>query len=268
MSRWRSPARRSSEARQALDSHGQALKARVERLVGEDTAWEEWMRKHPGWDSGAWDALSGEDKRAAVKAGRARPASLSTWRDERAGDGSRQRLFKRRKTSALCAVSFHAPPTRVNATRLRGPMVGDVEVLANNGFPEASRILSWRLCTRTGRAGRTRVEVHLSVRIDVEKKKPRKSRRQVRISAADAGCADTLTWHDGKRLRLATHTAEINRALGAQTRMNRYTLGSRAWTESRERYRRCRRRMTGRDRDSVRKAAATSPPSKTCAHAQ
>ena len=135
-------------------------------------------------------------------------------------------------------------------------MIGDVEVLANNGLPEASRILSWRLCIRTGRSGRTRVEVHLSVRIDVEKNKPRKNRRQVRISAADAGCADTLTWHDGKRLRLPNHAAKLDRALAAQARMNRCTVGSRTWTESLERYRRCRRRMTGRDRDTVRKAAA------------
>ena len=73
-----------SEARQALDKHGKALAERIQRLLDEDAAWEKWLRKHPDWDSGAWDRLSPDDRRAAVKAGQAPPASLSTWRDERA----------------------------------------------------------------------------------------------------------------------------------------------------------------------------------------
>ena len=84
-----------AQAREALKAHEGAVRARCARLLDESDAWTRWMVEHPGWDCGAWDALSTEEKRE--RAGEAPPRSASTWRDERGGDGSRTELYRRRK---------------------------------------------------------------------------------------------------------------------------------------------------------------------------
>ena len=240
-------------ARNALLAHESAVAERCTRIVDEQRAWTRWMQHHPDWDPGAWDALTSEQKREAVKAGNAPPKSLSTWRDERAKDGSRTAMFRTRKTSARCAVTFHEPPRRVDATTLRAPLLGNVEVVTNQGLPDASRLRALRVCTRTGRSGRTRVEVHLSVRIDVEAKR-RRAHGRVRILGGDLGCAETVRWHDGSALKLPDHARELDTTLDSQRTMSRCTEGSRRWRSALARVRACWRRMRGRDRDAVRKA--------------
>ena len=59
-----------------------------------------------------------------------------------------------------------------------------------------------RVCVRKGRRGRCRVEVHLSVRVDVEGRAPD---TETAVAGADMGCADTLTLHDGSTLTLPEH---------------------------------------------------------------
>ena len=212
------------------------------------------MAVHPDWDPGAWDARSSDEKRAAVKARKAPPACISTWRDARAGDGSRQALFKRKKTDAQSAVTLHTPPVRVDATHVRIPLVGDIEVVTRRGLPDAARLLACRVCVRCGRSGRTRVEIHFAVRIDVRKRR-RRPHGRIAIAGGDMACAETVRWHDAKRLKLPDHDAELERALGAQQAMDRAHHGSRRWTAAREEYRGCRTRMRARDTDAIRKAA-------------
>ena len=156
-----------SQARTALKAHEDVVRARCARLLEEEKAWAKWMVEHPDWDSGAWDTLPAAEKRKAIKAGKAPPQSASTWRDERAGNGSRQSLHIRRKRSTNRAVHWDTPPTRVDDSTLSLPGLGEIQVVANNPLPEAKRLRAVRVCVRPGTRGRRRVEVHLSVRVDV-----------------------------------------------------------------------------------------------------
>ena len=215
-----------SQARTALNAHEEAVRPRCERLLEEEKAWAKWMVEHPDWDPGAWDALPAAEKRKAIKAGKAPPQSASTWRDERAGNGSRQSLHIRRKRSTNRAVHWNTPPTRVDDSTLALPGLGDIEVVANKPLPEAKRLRAASVCVRAGTRGRTRVEVHPSVRVDVvpRTKRPRKTPL---VAGADMGCADTVTLHNGKTLSLPRHSATLERAVAAQGRMNACVKGSR-----------------------------------------
>ena len=208
------------------------------------------MNEHPDWDPGAWDALSVDEKRKRTD--EAPPRSASTWRDERGGDGSRAGLHRRRRRSRRCAVSWNTPPKRVDAHTLRLPGLGDIEVRAPNGLPEASRLRSARVCVRNGRRGRCRVDVHLSVRIDVE---PGNDNTDWPVAGADMGCTDTLTLHDGTTPTLPDHDAALEKALKAQRAMNGCVRGSRQWTHNLQCLRAQRQAMQHRDHDAVRKAA-------------
>ena len=208
------------------------------------------MNEHPDWDPGAWDALSVDEKRKRTD--EAPPRSASTWRDERGGDGSRAGLHRRRRRWRRCAVSWNTPPKRVDAHTLRLPGLGDIEVRAPNGLPEASRLRSARVCVRNGRRGRCRVDVHLSVRIDVE---PGNDNTHWAVAGADMGCTDTLTLHDGTTLTLPDHDAALEKALKAQRAMNGCVRGSRQWTHNLQCLRAQRQAMQHRDHDAVRKAA-------------
>ena len=245
-----------AQARGALHMHEGALEARADRLLGEDAAWTRWGAEHPDFDPGAWDALEADDKRAAVKAGEAPPKSASTWRDERGGDGSRNGLFRHRKTSARYAVTWSTPPRRVSADTLRLPGLGEIKVVANSGLPEASRLKAARVCVKRGTRKRQRFEVHLSVRVDVvpRTKRPRETPR---VAGADMGCADTLTLHNGHTLTLPDHGAALDTALGAQRAMSKCVAGSRRWREQVRRLQTAKHTMGCRDRDAVRKAAKT-----------
>ena len=239
-----------SQARTALAAHEDAVRARCARLLEEEAAWAQWLREHPDWDPGAWDALPASDKRKAIKAGAAPPSAASTWRDERAGDGSRQRLHIARKRSAHRAVHWDTAPTRVDHSTLSLPGLGPIEVVANNPLPAAERLRSARVCVRHGRRGRTRVEVHLSVRIDVVPRTKR-PRRTPLVAGADMGCADTVTLHEGKTLTLPDHGPALERAVKAQTRMNACVQGSRRWRSQRETVRHAHGAMRRRDRDAI-----------------
>ena len=238
------------QAREALKAHEGAVRARCARVLDESAAWSKWMAEHPGWDPGAWDALSADEKRE--RAGEAPPRSASTWRDERGGDGSRTELYRRRKRTGRCAVGWNTPPSRVDANTLRLPGLGDIEVRAPKGLPEASRLRAARVCVRKGRRGRCRVEVHLSVRVDVEGSPPG---TETAVAGADMGCADTLTLHDGSTLTLPEHEEALEKALKAQRAMSRCVRGSRQWKDTLERLRTQRRAMQDRDHDAVRKAS-------------
>ena len=228
-----------AQAREALKAHEGAVVARCARLLDESAAWAKWMAENP-WDPGAWDALSADEKRE--RAGKAPPRSASTWRDERGGDGSPTELYRRRKRTKRCAVSWNTPPKRVDAQTLRLPGLGDIEVRAPNGLPEASRLRAARVCVRKGRRGRCRVEVHLSVRVDVEGRVPD---TETAVAGADMGCADTLTLHDGSTLTLPEHEEALEKALKAQRAMSRCVRGSRQWKNDLERLRTQRRAMSG-----------------------
>ena len=239
-----------AQAREALKAHEGAVRARCARLLDESDAWTRWMVEHPGWDCGAWDALSTEEQRE--RAGEAPPRSASTWRDERGGDGSRTELYRRRKRTGRCAVSWHTPPSRVDAQTLRLAGLGAIEVRAPNGLPEASRMRAARVCVRKGRRGRCRVEVHLSVRVDVEGRAPG---TEPPVAGADMGCADTLTLHDGSTLTLPEHEEALEKALDAQRAMSRCVRGSRQWKDTLACLRTQRCAMHNRDHDAVRKSA-------------
>ena len=60
------------QAREALKAHEGAVRARCARVLDESAAWSKWMAENPGWDPGAWDALSADEKRKG--AGDAPPA--------------------------------------------------------------------------------------------------------------------------------------------------------------------------------------------------
>ena len=77
-----------TEARGALVAHEEHLAERTHRLLAENKVWTRWMTKHPDWDTGAWDALSADEKRAVIDAGDAPPKCVSTWRDARAPKGT------------------------------------------------------------------------------------------------------------------------------------------------------------------------------------
>ena len=245
-----------AQARGALHMHEGALEARAGRLLGEDATWTRWSAEHPDFDPGAWDALEADDKRAAVKAGEAPPKSASTWRDERAGAGSRQGLFRHRKTASKCAVTWLTPPRRVSADTLRLPGLGEIKVIANNGLPEASRLKAARVCVKRGTRKRQRFEVHLAVRVDIVPRTKRK-RMTPRVAGADMGCADTLTLHNGHTLTLPDHGVGLDAALSAQRAMSKCVVGSRRWKSDLARVQAAKHTMGCRDRDAVRKTAKT-----------
>ena len=60
------------QAREALKAHEGAVVARCARLLDEIAAWAKWMAGNPGWDPGAWDALSADE---TTRAGGRRPAA-------------------------------------------------------------------------------------------------------------------------------------------------------------------------------------------------
>ena len=243
-----------SQARTALNAHEDAVRARSERLLEEEAAWAQWMTEHPDWDPGAWDALPAAEKRTAIKAGGAPPKSESTWRDERAGDGSRHELHIRRKRSMRRAVQWDTPPTRVDDSTLSLPGLGEIEVVANNPLPEANRLRAARVCVRPGTRSRRRVEVHLSVRVDVVPRTKR-GRKTPLVAGADMGCADTVTLHHGKTLTLPDHSKNLERAVAAQDQMNACIKGSRKWCGARDTMRGEHAAMQARDRDAIRKFA-------------
>ena len=176
---------------------------------------------------------------------------MSTWRDERGGSG-RECLFKHRKQARGRTVTSHTPPRRVDANTLS--VLGiNVGVVAKNGLPDAERLLSCRLCVQPGRSGRTRVQVHLSVRIDVPR--PR-ARKRTRITGGDLACAETVRWHTGRVLRLPDPEEWVEKAHFAQQAMSRCAVGSRKWNDWLECHRRARRRVRGRDVNAIRKTAA------------
>ena len=239
-----------SQARTALTAHEDAVAARCKRLLEEDAAWAKWHQQHPDWDGGAWDALPAADKRKAIKAGTAPPKSESTWRDERVGDGSRQELHLRRKRSPHRAVHWDTAPTRVDHSTLSLPGLGPIEVVANNPLPSAERLRSARVCVRKGTRGRRRLEVHLSVRVDVVPRTKR-ARKIPLVAGADMGCADTVTLHDGNTLTLPDHGPALERAVKAQSRMNACVEDSRQWRGQRETVRDAHGAMRRRDRDAI-----------------
>ena len=212
------------------------------------------MAKHPDWDAGAWDALNIEDKLKAMKDGNAPPKSASTWRDERGGDRARTGLFRRRKTKTHCAVVWDTPPRRVDASTVGLVGLGEIGVIANNPLPVAERLRAAKICLKHGSRGRTRIEVHLSVLVDIV---PRTKRRRAhpRVAGADMGCADTLTMHNGRRVTLPDHGARMDAVVRAQRAMSKCVAGSRKWNEERERLGCEKEAMRARDRDAIRKAA-------------
>ena len=109
-----------------------------------------------------------------------------------------------------------------------------------------------RVCVRKGRRGRCRVEVHLSVRVDVEGRAPV---TETPVAGADMGCADTLTLHDGSTLTLPEHEEALEKALDAQRAMSRCVRGSRQWKDALACLRTQRCAMHNRDHDAVRKSA-------------
>ena len=243
-----------SQARTALKLHEDATKARTARLLEEAKAWKDWMGKTPEWDSGAWNALSVEEKRKAVAEKRAPPKSAATWRDERSGDGARTEMFRRRKTKGRCAVVWDTPPQRVDANTVALVGLGEVEIVANNPLPEARRLRAAKVCVKHGTRGRTRVEVHFSVLIDVVPRTKRK-RKEPRIAGADMGCADTLTMHNAATITLPDHGPRLDVVLDAERAMSKCVEGSRKWREHLEVLRKEKAAMRARDHDSIRKAA-------------
>ena len=109
-----------------------------------------------------------------------------------------------------------------------------------------------RVCVRKGRRGRCRVEVHLSVRVDVEGRAPG---TETPVAGVDMGCADTLTLHDGSTLTLPEHEEALEKALDAQRAMSRCVRGSRQWKDALACLRTQRCAMHNRDHDAVRKSA-------------
>ena len=241
-----------AQALEALKAHEGAVVARCARLLDESAAGAKWMAENPGWDPGAWGAHGADEKRE--RAGDAPPRSASTWRDERGADGSRTGLYRRRKRTGRCAVSWNTPPKRVGPQTLGLAGLGDIEVRAPNGLPEASRLRVARVCVRKGRRGRRKVEVHLSVRVDVEGRAP-DTETAVAVVGADMGCADTLTMHDGSTLTLPDHDAALEKALKAQRGMSQCVKGSREWRRHLKCLREQRRAIQAGDHDAVRKAA-------------
>ena len=241
-----------AQARLALRAHEDAVSARTARLLKEQETWATWTAKHAQWNTGTWNALPVEDKREAAKRGEAPPRSETTWRDERAGDGIRRELFRRKKRQKNTAVSFDTPPKRIDANTLRLPGVGKICVKTHQGLPEANRLKAARVCVRNARRAKTRVEVHLSVTVDVT---PRKKRTHRHVAGTDMGCSDAVTLHDGRTLKLPNHDPGIERCLKAHKTMNQCKQGSRQWTQSLDGLRAERRGMRHRDRNAVRKFA-------------
>ena len=85
---------------------------------------------------------------------------------------------------------------RVDAVTIRLPGLGDIEVRTRKGLPAAERLRSARVCVRRGRNGRGKLEVHLSVRVDVVPRTKR-PRATPRVAGAAMGCADRWTMHNG-----------------------------------------------------------------------
>ena len=243
-----------SQARTALKLHEDATKTRTARLLEEAKAWKDWMGKNPGWDSGTWNALSAEEKRKAVAEKRAPPKSAATWRDERSGDGARTEMFRRRKTKGRCAVVWDTPPQRVDGNTVALIGLGEVEIVTNNPLPEARRLRAAKVCVKHGTRGRTRVEIHFSVLIDVVPRTKRK-RKEPRIAGADMGCADTLTVHNAATITLPDHGPRLDAVLDAERTMSKCVEGSRKWREHLEVLRKEKAAMRARDHDAIRKAA-------------
>ena len=240
------------QARNALKAHEDSVAERCERLLEEDASWTRWKAAYPDWDEAAWDALPVAEKRKAINRGDAPPKSVSTWNDERAGDGSRDALHLRRKDTESRTVQWDTAPVRIDHSTLSLPGLGPIAVVANNPLPDAERLRSAQVCVRTGRRGRCRIEVHLCVRVDVvpRTKRPRKDPL---VAGADMGCADTVTLHDRKTLTLPDHALAMGRAAHAQTRMNACVKGSRAWCDAHARKRSAHRVMRARDADAIAK---------------
>ena len=136
----------------------------------------------------------------------------------------------RGKHCAHRAVTWDTPPTRVDNATLSLPGLGEIQLVANNPLPKADWLRAARVCVRRGTRSRRRLEVHLSVRVDVV---PRtKRRRKVPLVAGAAmGCAETLTLHNAKTLTLPDHELELERSVTGQRRMSGCVKDSRKWRE-------------------------------------
>ena len=130
--------RQAHEAARRIEAVHQAT---VQRLLDEDMAWRAWRDAHPDFDSAAWDALSAQEKKDAVKTGIAPPRPRVTRVDERRDVGFR---FRRRKTAMRCAVVWDTPPTRVQGASVTFPGLDEpVRVrCGSRALPSLERIRS------------------------------------------------------------------------------------------------------------------------------
>lgn len=160
----------------------------------------------------------------------------------------------RRKHCAHRAVTWDTPPTRVDNATLSLPGLGEIQLVANNPLPKADRLRATRVCVRRGTRSRRRLEVHLSVRVDVVPRTKRR-RKVPLVAGADMRCAETLTLHNAKTLTLPDHELELERSVTGQRRMSGCVKGSRKWREELDTLRDARHDMHARDQDAIRKFA-------------
>ena len=243
------------EATGALRAHETAMRERTTRLADEDKAWAKWMEKNPHWDSGAWDAMAPEQRKALIKKREAPPKLKSTYGDERHGDGCRKEMFKTRKRNGRCAVSWHTAPQRVDANTVRLPGLGDCVVKTNKGLPEASRLKAARVCVRRQRSGTYRVWLHLSVAIDANRKPKRRSVDTVKACGIDVNTTDILALDNGEMTRFDPHDTLADAYLATQREMEKLENGSRTWRVRRDRLRQLATKMKNQDLDVIMKRA-------------
>ena len=219
------------------------MKGRTIRTLEEHRNWDRWLKKNPDFDTGTWDALNVEEKRKCVRTRLAPPKSISTWRDERAGNGTRMTLFRTRKRSGRCAVVWHTPPKRVGPTTIRLPGLKPTK-----GLPSQVRLRAAKICAHTGRGGKPVLRLHIAV--DVEQRK----RHEATIVGNDAGCANTLINHDGWRLTLPEHNETLAQCVEHQRQMARCEKGSRKWSDALGKLRGGCQDIRNADHDAIRKA--------------
>ena len=235
------------------------------RVTGEQVEWAAWRAEHPEWDSGAWDRMEAAERRQAVARKEAPPKPRCGTREEKKESGDRRRLLRRKRHDRHTAVVWDTPPTSSRGSTLTLSGLGPVEVKGE--LPTHDRILSVRLVERRGRKGRVTMQVHLSVRIDVEEGSRGRRRRMARwaphkkeVVGVDMGVRDTCRPSRGPVLRLEDdespgRAALLERAGGAQRDRQAARPGSSRARRAGERYRRCRRKLTARDVDQTRKWA-------------
>ena len=89
-------------------------------------------------------------------------------------------------------MHWDTPRTRVDDSTLSLPGLGELEVVANNPLSHAKQLRAVRVCIRPGTRRRRRVELHLSVWVDVVARTKRPHKAPL-VAGADMGCADTVT---------------------------------------------------------------------------